>query len=197
MAGVRDRVRVTGEESAAAVVDRVIAPRDAGPHRPGLRIVLPAVVVIFAAAVLALQLWWQPADDAPAESEAPPTADMPSYLGDIEGHVVDLLTYTPKDVRANLAEEKVYLTGEFADAFVKLTSSTIAPDAVEHGVSVNAKAIDTGLSSATDDQAILVMFVETTTRSERLAEPRVDGARLKITVQRVDGEWLISELDPV
>jgi len=165
---------------------------------PGRRWRRPLIVavVVAATAVAVVRFAWSPEESGAGPS---PTASaaLPSFVEEVEGHVVELLSYTPKDVRSRLDAEGAYLTDEFAKAFDELTRTVIAPDAVEHEVTVKAKAVDTGLSSSSDDKAELLVFVETTTTSSRLSEPRVDGARLRVSVRRIDGDWLITELDPV
>ncbi|HEY9562535.1 MAG TPA: hypothetical protein VIR30_02085 [Nocardioides sp.] len=125
------------------------------------------------------------------------SAELPAFVDDVEAHVVALLSYTPGNVKKRLSIEGAHLSDEFADAFAKLTSTVIAPDASKYDVTVKAKAVSSGLSSIRDSEALVLVFVETTTTSKRLAEPRVDGARLRVSVVKVDGKWLISELDPV
>lgn len=157
---------------------------------------LVVAVVLAAAAVAIVQLAWDPEkeDSTPSGSAS---ATLPAWVDEIEAHVVELLSYTPRDVGKRLDVEGAYLTGDFAEAFGELTRGVIAPDAAKHQVTVKAKAVDSGLSSLTDGEAELLVFVETTTTSARLSEPRIDGARLRVLVTQVDDEWLINELDPV
>lgn len=164
---------------------------------PRWRRPLIIAVLVAAVAVTAVHFGWRP--DSKDEPRLGPTssATLPPFVDQVETHVVELLSYTPRNVKTRLQTESAYLTDKFAEAFDRLTRTVIAPDTGEHDVTVKAKAVDSGLSSMGDGEAELLVFVETTTTSSRLAEPRIDGARLRVSVVEVDGEWLISELDPV
>ncbi len=115
----------------------------------------------------------------------------------VSDHVKSLFSYSYQDVEKDLAAEKGWLTGSFADEYAEVVSTKIAPAAAKAKVTTVAEVVSTGLVSAKHDQVRLLMFVNVTTRSTELAEPRVSGSRLRVTADLVDGQWRISALDPV
>jgi Mce-associated membrane protein len=115
----------------------------------------------------------------------------------VSDHVKSLFSYSYQDVDKDLAAEKGWLTGPFADEYAEVVSTKIAPAAAKAKVTTVAEVVSTGLVSAKHDQVRLLLFVNVTTRSTELAEPRVSGSRLRVTADLVDGKWRISALDPV
>jgi len=115
----------------------------------------------------------------------------------VTDHVQSLLSYSYRDIDQDLAAEKGWLIGAFADEYADLVSSKIKPAATRAKVTTNADVASSGVVSAAHDQVRLLLFVNVTTRSSALSEPRVSGSRLLVTADLVDGAWRISALDPV
>lgn len=115
----------------------------------------------------------------------------------VVAHVEQLLSYDYRGITDDLDREKAWLTGSFADDYAKLVSDEIAPAAEKAKVVTDARVSGSGVISAKHDEVELLVFVDVTTRSSELDEPRVSGSRLVVTAKYVDGEWRISALDPV
>jgi len=115
----------------------------------------------------------------------------------VAGHVEQLLSYDYRSIEEDLAREKGWLTGSFADDYSALVTDEIAPAAAKVKVVTDARVGASGITSTDNDEVELLLFVTVTTRSEELDEPRVSGSRLAVTAELVDGEWRISALDPV
>jgi hypothetical protein len=60
---------------------------------------------------------------------------------------------------------------------------------------VNAEVVDTALVTALPTYARVLVFVNQRTSGKDLDRPTLDLDRVLVTVQRVDGEWKVSELD--
>jgi len=116
---------------------------------------------------------------------------------DVVAHVEQLLSYDYRDIEDDLAREREWLTGSFADDYTSLVSDEIAPAARKVKVVTEARVSASGVVSAEHDEVELLLFVNVTTRSSELAQPRVSGSRLAVTAKYVDGEWRISALEPV
>jgi len=115
----------------------------------------------------------------------------------VAAHVEELLTYDYREIDADLARESSWLTGSFADEYSDLVTDKIGPAARKAKVVTEARVAASGVVSAEHDEVDLLLFVNVTTTSSELTEPRVSGSRLEITAKYVDGEWRISSLDPV
>jgi len=115
----------------------------------------------------------------------------------VTDHVKSLLSYSYQDINTDLAAEKGWLTGPFADRYAELVSTKIGPAARKAKVTTSATIASSGVVTAAHDRVELLLFVDVTTRSSELSEPRVSGSRLLVTADLVDGDWRISALDPV
>lgn len=60
---------------------------------------------------------------------------------------------------------------------------------------VSAEVVDTALVTAGPRDARVLVFVNQSTDGDDLDEPTLDLDRVLVTLQRVDGEWKVSELD--
>jgi Mce-associated membrane protein len=112
-------------------------------------------------------------------------------------HVEQLLSYDYRGIEADLERERAWLTGSFADDYASLVTEEIAPAAAKVKVVTEATVTASGVTSADHDEVVVLVFVNVTTRSSELDQPRVSGSRLSVTAKYVDGEWRISALEPV
>ena len=60
---------------------------------------------------------------------------------------------------------------------------------------VEAEVVDTALVTASSTYARVLVFVNRRTSGRDLDRPTLDLDRVLVTVQRVDGDWKVSELD--
>ena len=60
---------------------------------------------------------------------------------------------------------------------------------------VEAEVVDTALVTASSTYARVLVFVNQRTSGDDLDRPTLDLDRVLVTVQRVDGDWKVSELD--
>jgi Mce-associated membrane protein len=64
----------------------------------------------------------------------------------------------------------------------------------EHTVAT-AEVVDTALVTASTSYARVLVFVNQSTAGDNLEKPTLDLDRVLVTLRRVDGDWLIDELD--
>jgi len=180
-------------EQDAVTEEPEMAQRDTGaslvvrlPRVSRLAWVIPLVLAL-ATSVLFLVNNRQEAGSDAAGAAKPVVTD----------HVKSLLTYSYQNIDADLAAEKGWLTGPFADQYTDLVTTKISPAAKRAKVSTSAAIASAGVVSIHRDQVQLLLFVNVTTSSSELSAPRVSGSRLLVTADLVDGAWRISALNPV
>lgn len=184
MAGVADRLRPVKALSAALVRPARRAVRQA---------VRPAVLGGFAVvlALAAAVTWWQVWQGdrvRQARDEA---------LAVARDQVVAMLSYDAATVDADLAKAGEGLTGTFRQEFTSLAAQVVAPAAHEQQVTTRASVSSAGVSESTADRVVALMFVNQTTQSAGSQAPVIGGSRLTVTLERVDGRWLVSGVRPV
>jgi len=111
--------------------------------------------------------------------------------------VPDVLSYNYRTIDDDLARAKTHLTGDFARQFGQLTSQIVAPQAVQGQITTRAEIAATSVVEADRNRVVELLFVNQTTQGLNLPQPRVDGSRLVLTMEKVNNQWLIQNLEPI
>jgi Mce-associated membrane protein len=97
-----------------------------------------------------------------------------------------------------LAEDKAaardLMTAGMQDRYDRTMAGVATASRRDHTV-VSAEVVDTGLVTATATYARVLVFVNQSTSGDDLDEPTLDLDRVLVSLQRVGGEWRLSELD--
>lgn len=109
---------------------------------------------------------------------------------------VALLSYKPDSVEKDLGAARERLTGDFKDAYSALTREVVIPGAKEKHISAVAKVAAGAPVSATANHAVVLLFVnQTVTIGE--GAPTDTAPVIRVTLDKVNGRWLVSHFDPV
>ncbi|MDV6274940.1 hypothetical protein R3Q06_15680 [Rhodococcus erythropolis] len=111
--------------------------------------------------------------------------------------VEKLLSYNSDTVDEDLARAAEGASGSFQDSFTEFGSKTVAPQSREQGISTKARVVDVGVLSAGADRAEVLMFVDQITTSTAQPAPASTSSRVEVTLDRVEGTWLVSAMTPV
>ncbi len=60
---------------------------------------------------------------------------------------------------------------------------------------VTAEVVSSSVVRASENRVVLLLFVDQTTTSTRLEGPKVDLNRVRMTLSRTGGQWLVSGVD--
>jgi Mce-associated membrane protein len=149
---------------------------------------LPALAFLLASA--AGYLKWQ--DGTAREAQA---AREQSVQAAIDSTVA-LLSYQPNTVEKDLEAAKSRMTGTFLDSYAKLTRDVVIPGAKQKQISAVANVPAAASTSVTANHAVVLLFVNQTVIVGQGA-PTNTASRVRVTLDKVDGRWLISQFDPV
>ena len=111
-------------------------------------------------------------------------------------NTVALLSYRPDTVEKDLDAAKSRLTGNFLDAYTKLTNDVVIPGAKQKQISAVANVPAAAATSVTANRAVVLLFVNQTVIVGQDA-PTNTASGVRVTLDKVDGRWLISQFDPV
>lgn len=154
-----------------------------------LSVILTAVIVLLA--VTDGVLWWQ-ARDVATTDEAGTAATAAAREA-----VPTVLSYSYATLDDYPAKATAETTGRFKSELSALITSRVVPAATQKQIVTRTTVQATSTVRAEPDSVVLLLFVNQTTRTKDSASPRIEGARLRVTMQHVDDSWLISELKPV
>jgi Mce-associated membrane protein len=151
-------------------------------------IVLPAVALLLAGAAGYLKWVSGSARDADIARGQSVQAAMDS--------TVAMLSYRPDNVAQNLAAARDRMTGDFRDSYSALTHDVVIPGAVQRQISAVATVPAAASVSANATHAVVLVFVDQTTIIGN--DPPSDStSSVKVTLEKLNGRWLISKFDPV
>jgi len=149
---------------------------------------LPGLAFLLAAG--AGYLKWQ--DGSAREAQA---AGVESVRSAIDGTVA-LLSYQPDTVEKDLDAAKGRLTGTFLNAYTSLIHDVVIPGSKQKQISAVATVPAAAASSATPTHAVVLLFVNQAVTVGQSA-PTNTASSVRVTLDKVDGRWLISQFDPV
>lgn len=149
---------------------------------------LPGLALVLAGA--AGYLKWQ---DASVRDTASARAE--SVRAATEGTVA-LLSYRPETVQKDLEAARRRLTGTFLNAYTELTHQVVIPGAKQKRISAVATVPAAASMSASADNAVVLLFVNQTIIVGQDA-PANTASNVRVTLDKIDGRWLISQFDPV
>lgn len=145
------------------------------------------VLVALAAAWLGRDAWSRrAAEDAGAEAVRAARDAIPA-----------LLTYQAATAGKDLpAAARDRLTGKFRDDYTQLIATVVVPEAVRKGISATATVPAAAVVSADSRHAVVLAYVDQVTTVGTEA-PVQNNTSARVSMDNVDGRWLISGLDPI
>jgi Mce-associated membrane protein len=150
--------------------------------------VLPGLALLLAAAAGFLK--WQDASVRDAR-----VAGTESVQAATDGTVA-LLSYTPDTVEKDLEAARGRLTGQFLDAYTSLTHDVVIPGAKQKDISAVATVPAAAPVSASGSHAVVLLFVNQSIIVGQDA-PSSTASSVRVSLDQIDGRWLISGFDPV
>jgi Mce-associated membrane protein len=109
---------------------------------------------------------------------------------------VELLSYKPATVEQDLNKARDLLTGNFRDAYTSLIHDVVIPGAKQKQVTSVATVPAASTVSATANQAVVLVFINQTITMGADA-PTNTASSVRVTLDKLNDRWVISEFDPV
>lgn len=149
---------------------------------------LPAISLLMAAGAGFLK--WQTES---AREGALAQAESVRAASDI---TMTLLSYKPETVQKDLETARNRLTGSFLDAYTQLTNDVVIPGSQQKQIAATATVPAAASVRATADHAVVLLFVNQSVTIGKDA-PTSTASSVRVTLDRVDGQWRISQFEPV
>lgn len=159
----------------------------------GLVGVAVLVVALVASAGVAAWLYFsQYRPDQEVDAAASKTA-----LDAATNGTVALLSYSPESLDKDFASAKSHLTGDFLSYYTQFTEQIVTPAAQQKSVKTTASVVRAAVSELQPNSAVVLVFVNQTTTSKENPDGAFAVSSVKVSLNKVDGAWLISSFDPV
>lgn len=177
-------------------VDADVAPDQAAVSgtagRGWVTIVVAALLVVIVAALLVVNVRLH--RDVSRDEARKTAGEAASKVG---GKAVEaLLSYNYRTIDADLARGLAWTTGSFKRELQTLDAKVVKPTAVSKTVVTKTTVSQVAVSQQSADVVQLLVFAGQVTASLG-AQSQQSTSRLKVTMERVGGTWLISALQPI
>ncbi|MFM9034294.1 MAG: hypothetical protein ACKOQ4_08400 [Mycobacterium sp.] len=108
-----------------------------------------------------------------------------------------ILSYQPGTAEQDLTTAaRDRLTGRFLEDYTQLIATVVVPDAIRKGVAASATVPAAAVVSASAEHAVVLAYVDQTT-TEGDQPPVRSNSGVRVSMDRVDGRWLISGFEPI
>jgi Mce-associated membrane protein len=191
--GTRQRRGEPAAESAEST--GALQPSEASRpshRRAPLWLVAALAVVVLAAA--ALDGWL-----LLSKSDSGSKTQREQALSSAKSAVPVILSYRYNQFDGDVSAAKAQLTGRASTDYVQAMAKTVKPTATKVHAVVQAQTDAAGVESvaAGGKQVTVVVFGEQKVTNTSLTAPRTDLFRVRVTMDRVGGRWLISKFDQI
>ncbi|MGV0836051.1 hypothetical protein [Mycolicibacterium thermoresistibile] len=152
--------------------------------------VLPTLIVVLV--VAAALLIWRQHTLTTTETVAVESVEAAKEA------TIAMLSYEPETVEEQLVAVRERLTGDFKTSYTQLTDAVVIPGAKERQISAVATVPSAASVSAGPDEAVVLLFVDqTVTVGVGEEMPSSTKSSVRVTLENTDGQWLVSEFEPV
>lgn len=110
--------------------------------------------------------------------------------------VAAVLSYDYRRLEAGMSDTRKLLVGDARQQYADLTQPLLTTAPKLHAV-MQAKVKASTVLDCSASRARVLLFVDQTASSTKLKQPQVDESRIVVSLRRVDGHWLVSELAAV
>lgn len=179
------------ESDAKAEADDDRAEPEAADATGGWRrrVLVGAGVAVFVAALalsgfLGWQVW-QTHQVAQAEKQAQDAAVAYAQI---------LTSIDSSKVDENFNQVLAGATGEFKDMYSQ-SSMQLRQLLIDNKASAHGVVVDSAVQSASKDKAVVLLFVDQSVSNTTVPDPRIDRSRIKMTMEKVDGQWRASKVE--
>ncbi|MCG7608013.1 MULTISPECIES: tetratricopeptide repeat protein [Mycobacteriaceae] len=171
--------------------DESAADEETEAEKPGWgrRVLIGALAVVFVA-VLALSGFlgwqaWQAHQVAQAGKQAQDAAvSYAQILTSIDSNKVD----------ENFNQVLAGATGEFKDMYSQ-SSMQLRQLLIDNKASAHGVVVESAVQSASKDKVVVLLFVDQSVSNTSVPDPRIDRSRIKMTMEKVDGQWRASKVE--
>ena len=187
-ASAKGSAKASAKESDADAIGPSIRRKRAAWREALVFGLLPGLVMLAAVGVGYLR--WQRTTLSETQS-----ARIESVQAAMES-TIKILSYNPDTVDRDLDTARDRLTGTFRDAYTQLTHDVVIPGAKQKKISAVATVPAATSISATPNRAVVMVFVNQSI-IEGNDPPSSTASTVRVTLDKHDNRWLISDFTPI
>lgn len=168
---------------------QTVPPGPPGPPGSLVPLWLLALLGVLAVAAVAGALWvWQESGRSDRTQDAVTQAQAAA-----ERAIVPVLSYDHADLDADRERAVAHLTGDYREDYDNLFA-VISDNAPSTQTTVSAEVVASGIVRSGEGRVDVLLFVDRPTTNKLSPEPIVYKDQVTVTMELVDGEWLIDDM---
>lgn len=106
------------------------------------------------------------------------------------------MSYSYKTLGHDVAVAEQGLTPSFRADYEKTIATSVRSLAEKYQATTAATVAASGVTTASPSRARVLLFVDAVSNNTQLKAPRLDRYRINVSMQKIGGRWLISNLSP-
>ena len=110
--------------------------------------------------------------------------------------IVEMLSYRPDTAEAKLNAARDRLTGPFLESYNQLIQTVVIPGAKQKKITAAAQVPAAAPISSSADHAVVLAYVDQSLAVGSAAPTRTNSS-VRVTMEKLDGRWLIAGFDPI
>ncbi|MYR05111.1 hypothetical protein GTV32_01620 [Gordonia sp. SID5947] len=190
--------QVTDDRTPGRVVDGT--RRTARGRRPRLVVIALSVMVVVLAATTAYFAYAAHQADQRADASQSSDAARQDAMDSAKRYAAAVASYNPTDYGDLDRRIRDMATPEFAKSYITSSNDARRGNAAARGTS-RATSKEAGLQSISDREAVVLVTLDQTVTSPEVSAEVPEGipyqSRVKVTLERRDGRWLLADLDTI
>lgn len=160
-------------------------------------IALGALCLVLASALALIFVVFAPGTPATAgDGQVTETSYRSAAMSAAAANATAIFSYSYKTLDADQQAARAVLTGkalkDYEDAMVKAS-----PKATSTKLTLKGTVLATSLISLKEHSAEVLVFEDTSTTAEGSTKQQLDQNRVVLTMTRKDGDWIVSDIQPI
>jgi Mce-associated membrane protein len=175
--------------------ERKMRRRWARPRIPGNVPLVPVILVLLLLMSAGAAAWMYFERYQPNQRTDPAVAR--AVVSAASDGTVALLSYSPESLDKDFATAKSHLSGDFLSYYTQFTDQIVAPAAKEKSLKTTAHIMGAGVQELHPDSAVVLVYVDQSTTSKDRPDPTLAASTVLVSMNRINGSWLITKFDPI
>jgi Mce-associated membrane protein len=109
-------------------------------------------------------------------------------------YAITLTNIDTKAIDQTVADILDGSTGEFKDLYTK-SASQLRQLLVDNQAVTRGHVVESAVKSASPNKVQVLLFVDQSVTNLAFPKPRIDRSRVRMTMEKVDGRWLVSRIE--
>jgi Mce-associated membrane protein len=108
-----------------------------------------------------------------------------------------VLSYSYRTLDTDIAAATASTTGNFKQNIQALMSEMVSPSARQNEVVTKAAVSNAAVVDAKPDEVVLLVTLSQESTSKTQPTPAINSSSARVQLHRVDGQWLVADLQPL